>query len=627
MTDQSYTPPQDPASFSNYRAISILHAHFDWTINWEHRTIGGSVAHTFEAHSENVTEIVLDTSYLTIHKVAVLNPRTTAEVVLKTHVGERHPVLGCPLTISLPNALGSGDRITLQIDYNTTTACTALGWLKPAQTASQKHPFLYSQCQAIHARSLIPIQDTPSVKFTYTAVARSYLPVLFSGLLTSEPPLPPIDPKVVRVWRAEQPVKIPSYLVAIAAGQLTFRPMGNRTGIWADPATINAAHAEFADSTERFVAAAEKIVGVDYDWGRYDALVLPPSFPYGGMENSNLTFLTPSLLTGDKSLVDVVAHEIAHSWFGNNVGCANWGSFWLNEGFTTYLERLILRELHGDAERSFSYIIGKKALDDALREFKDQPRFQQLEIEYELGEDPDLAFSTVPYDKGANFLLYLEKVVGGLDVFLPYVGAYVRAFKGKSLDTKMWKAHLLKYFAEHDADASRKLDSVDWEAWLHGQGLELPVTVEYDTSLADAAYALAKRWEEACNVPEKRKFDRSDIVHFSSNQIVVFLEKLDSCHDTLPNELVHLMNQVYAFDESQNQEIRLRWYAIALKAGAFTDRAAGWVKNKGRMKFARPTYRALYKVDPSLAQQTFKDNEAFYHPICRAMLAKDLALA
>ncbi|EGF98245.1 uncharacterized protein MELLADRAFT_96062 [Melampsora larici-populina 98AG31] len=622
----SYSPPQDPASFSNYREISIIHAHFDWTIDWEKFTIDGSVAHTFKAHSE-VKEIILDTSYLIIHQVSILNPRLTDQTILKTHLGDRHEVLGSPLTIELPNTLAAGDQITLQIKYTTTDQCTAIGWLDPAQTASGQHPFLYSQCQAIHARSLVPIQDTPSVKFTYTALAHSYLPVLFSGLNSSETnQAVSIDKNVVREWRAEQPVKIPSYLVAISAGQLVFRSMGKRTGVWADPATIDAAYDEFATSTEGFVAAAEKIIGVDYDWGRFDVLVLPPSFPYGGMENSNLTFLTPSLLTGDKSLVDVVAHEISHSWFGNNVGCANWGSFWLNEGFTTYLERLILRELHGDPERSFSYIIGKKALNDALREFKDQPRFQQLEIEYEFGEDPDLAFSTVPYDKGANFLLYLEQVVGGLKVFLPYVGAYVRAFKGKSLDTKMWKAHLLGYFSENDPVALAKLESVDWEAWLHGQGLELPVELKYDTSLADAAYALAARWQEACDAPEKRLFERSDIAQFSSNQIVVFLEKLDS-DQTLPKELIELMEKVYGFDSSTNQEIRLRWYSNALKAGLFTQQASKWVSDKGRMKFARPTYRALYKVDSELAQKTFKANENFYHPICRAMLAKDLGLA
>lgn len=624
--DLSYSPPQDPASHSNYRCVSILHAHLDWNIDWDLKTISGSVCHTLQARKDGVSEVILDTSSLSIKQVTMMEPRANQLDPLKIHIGERHQVLGSALHISLPHALKTGQQITLKIEYSTTKDCTALGWLEPSQTASGNHPFLYSQCQAIHARSLLPIQDTPGVKFTYTALAHSYLPVLFSGRKsTSSSSIQSISKDHVKVWKYEQPVKIPSYLIAIAAGELVYREMGQRTGVWADPATINSAYDEFASSTERFVAAAEKIIGVDYDWGSYDVLVLPPSFPYGGMENSNLTFLTPSLLTGDKSLVDVVAHEIAHSWFGNNVGCANWGSFWLNEGWTTYLERLILREIHGEAERSFSYIIGRKALGDALLEFKDQPKFQQLEIPYEFGEDPDLAFSTVPYDKGANFLLYLEGLVGGLDVFLPYASDYVKTFKAKSLDTVMWKNHLLRYFSSRP-EVSEKLNAVDWEAWLHGHGSELPVQPKYDTTLADDAYSLAQRWCQARN-DSTIKFDPIDIKNFTSNQIVVFLEKLDEEVEKFDESVIDLMNQTYRFNETKNQEIRLRWYSNSLKSGCFCKDAAQWVADKGRMKFARPVYRALFKVEPDLARKTFRDHADFYHPICRALLSKDLGLS
>ncbi|EFP83266.1 uncharacterized protein PGTG_09219 [Puccinia graminis f. sp. tritici CRL 75-36-700-3] len=624
---KSYAPPQDPASQSNYRSISILHAHLDWNIHWDRKTISGSVSHTLQAHEDGVSEVILDTSFLSIKQVSIFDPKATHSDPLKIHLGERHPVLGSALTITLPRTLANGQQVTLKIEYSTTADCTALGWLEPSQTASGNHPFLYSQCQAIHARSLLPVQDTPSVKLTYTAVAHSYLPVLFSGRKAT--PSSNVDSSIkkdeLKEWKFEQPVKIPSYLIAIAAGELVYREMGHRTGVWADPATIDMAYEEFASSTERFVATAEKIVGVDYDWGSYDVLVLPPSFPYGGMENSNLTFLTPSLLTGDKSLVDVVAHEISHSWFGNNVGCANWGSFWLNEGWTTYLERLILREIHSDAERYFSYIIGRKALGDALQEFKDKPKFQQLEIQYEFGEDPDLAFSSVPYDKGANFLLYLEGVVGGLGIFLPYASDYVKTFKGKSLDTVMWKEHLFNYF-DNQPEVISKLETVDWEAWLHGHGLELPVQPKYDTSLADDAYALAKKWNQARN-DASIKFDPEDIKEFSSNQIVVFLEKLDEEVDCFEKTMVETMNKNYRFNKTNNQEIRLRWYSVSLKSGCYCQDAATWVSNKGRMKFARPVYRALFKVEPELARKTFKDNSDFYHPICRALLSKDLGLS
>ncbi|POW00058.1 hypothetical protein PSTT_13351 [Puccinia striiformis] len=566
---------------------------------------------------------ILDTSFLKINQITLFDPKLSHLNPLKFDLEESHPVLGSALIIHLPHKLDNGQQVSIKIDYSTTHECTALGWLEPSQTASGNHPFLYSQCQAIHARSLLPIQDTPSVKFTYTAIAHSYLPVLFSGRKSgpnsSYGQTETIDRSRIKEWKYEQPVKIPSYLIAIAAGELVYKQMGERTGVWADPVTLEMAYSEFASTTEKFISAAEKIIGVDYDWGTYDLLVLPPSFPYGGMENSNLTFLTPSLLTGDKSLVDVVAHEISHSWFGNNVGCANWGSFWLNEGWTTYLERLILREIHGDAERSFSYIIGRKALGDALQEFKDQPKFQQLEIQYEFGEDPDLAFSSVPYDKGANFLLYLEDVVGGLSIFLPYASDYVKTFKGKSLDTTMWKDHLFKYF-ENQSQVLSKLKTVDWEAWLHGHGLELPVQPKYDTSLADDAYALAKKWTLA-RTDQSIEFSPDDIKDFSSNQIVVFLEKLDEEVDCFSKSMIDTMQLNYRFNETKNQEIGLRWYLISLKSSCFCQDAATWVSTKGRMKFARPVYRALFKVEPLLARKTFQENADFYHPICRALLS------
>jgi len=221
-------------------------------------------------------------------------------------------------------------------------------------------------------------------------------------------------------------------------------------------------------------------------------------------------------------------------------------------------------------------------------------------------------------------LLYLERTVGGLDVWLPYARDYVRTFKGKVASTATWKAHLFGYFEKHDKAVRAKLDKVDWEAWLHGRGLDLPVQVDYDTNFADAAYALAKRWNDARDAAHLH-FGPPDIASFTSNQIVVFLETLETSPVFAPR-LVHALNKAYSLDGTSNQEIRLRWYAVALKAGEFAGEAAGWVKDKGRMKFARPTYKALFRIDRELARKTFRENAAFYHPICRAMIAKDLKL-
>lgn len=213
-----------------------------------------------------------------------------------------------------------------------------------------------------------------------------------------------------------------------------------------------------------FVAAAENLTS-DYRFGVYDLLFLPESFPYGGMENSRLTFCTPTAIAGDRSSVDLAAHEISHSWFGNGIGCASWSHFWLNEGWTTYCERLLMRELHGEGERQLSYIVGRRALKKDLALQKDNPRFQRLVVEYKEHEDPDEAYNQVPYEKGSNFLLHLERTVGGLDHFLPYMKDYVKTFNGYSITTDQWRSHLFHYFGSQSDSAGylKKLGKVDWD--------------------------------------------------------------------------------------------------------------------------------------------------------------------
>jgi leukotriene-A4 hydrolase len=248
-------------------------------------------------------------------------------------------------------------------------------------------------------------------------------------------------------YRYTQPIPIAPYILAIAAGNVCYRLFPKpedkewTSGVWAEPELIDQAYWEFSEDTTRFLAAAEKLV-IPYQFGVYDLLVLPPSFPYGGMENACLSFVTPTLLTGDRSLVDVVVHELTHSWFGNGVTQANASHFWLNEGWTTYIERVLLQVLYSPAERGFSFVIGSKALNDSLKQYEDRPKYQRLSISFEKGEDPDDAFSSIPYEKGANFLLHLECILGGLDIFLPYVKDYVETFIGKSITSEQWKEHL-----------------------------------------------------------------------------------------------------------------------------------------------------------------------------------------
>lgn len=613
--------PEDIHTHSKVAEYKPLHLHLDWSIDWNARTISGRVSHVIELIQPGITSIILDASYLKIDSVHVEGKQVDYTL------GTQRGTLGAPLHIPIPSSINKkGDKVHVDIDYSTTEHCTALGWLTTEQTAGQTNPFLYSQCQAIHCRSLVPCIDSPSHKITYTATVHSRIPVLMSALKDDS------KPSKAATYHFKQPVGIPSYLIAIVGGDLEFRKLGERTGIWAEPPNADAVQWEFEADAERFLEHAEKVIS-PYSWTRYDSVVLPPSFPYGGMENANLTTLTPSLVCGDRSLTDVLLHELCHSWSGNLTSCANWTHFWLNEGWTVYLERLLLQEVHGPKEgpahRGFSYIIGSKALKDALAQFTDTPRFQRLIPAFKDGEDPDDAFSSIPYEKGSNFLLYLERTVGGLDNFLPYAKSYFHAFYNRSVTTQEWREHLFKFF-ESNAEATAALHKVDWDAWLYGEGLELPVKMEYDTSLAEQAFSLASRWIQVIDghaTLENAKFRPADIKGWNANQVVVFLERLHS-GPKVPLAITHKLDEVYEFSKASNGEVLLRFFEVALevKGGKYAQQAAEWVKGQGRMKFCRTVYRALNKVEPELAKKTFLDNKSFYHPIAAAQIEKDLGL-
>ncbi|KAJ2961369.1 hypothetical protein NQZ79_g3344 [Umbelopsis isabellina] len=296
------------------------------------------------------------------------------------------------------------------------------------------------------------------------------------------------------IYKFEQRIPIPSYLIAIVSGNLTGREIGPRSTVWCEPEMIEAAAWEFAD-TEKFIATGEKIL-TPYEWGRYDLLVLPPSFPYGGMENPCLTFVTPTLVAGDRSLVNTVAHEIAHSWTGNLVTTKSWEHFWLNEGWTVFVERKIIAHLHGEPQRHFSAIIGYHALTDSVELFGHDSPATLLTPDLS-NIDPDDYFSTVPYEKGFNLLYYIEQVVGGPAIFEPYMAAHIRRFAHHSITTSDWKSYLYEYMkTNHGDEVVKKLDAIDWNQWLSSPGLP-PVKPQFDTSLAQVCFSLAASWKKA----------------------------------------------------------------------------------------------------------------------------------
>ncbi|KAI8972126.1 peptidase family M1-domain-containing protein [Pilobolus umbonatus] len=607
----------DPSSLSNLSELTIQHAHFDWNISFQSKKISGSVLLDFTTRVENVSTVILDTSYLDIDAV------TYQEQEIKFTVADRHATLGSAMTIELPESIESvGTVFQLKIDYSTTPQCTAIQYLEPEQTVGKKHPYLFSQCQAIHARALAPLQDSPSVKLTYSANVTSPLPVVMSALLSSVEE----NEDDTKTYKFKQATTMPSYLIAIAAGNLVSKEIGPRSSVWCEPEVVDQAAWEF-DTTETFIKTGEDLL-TPYEWGRYDLLVLPPSFPYGGMENPCLTFVTPTLLAGDKSAVDVVAHEISHSWMGNLVTTANWEHFWLNEGWTVFIERKIAARLHGEAERQFSAIIGWKALKESVNLFGESHPATSLKQDLSSGIDPDDYFSSIPYEKGFNLLYHIEKTVG-IELFEPYMKAHVLKFSSKSITTDDWKAHLYEYMEQHGGQETvEKLNTIDFDEWIYGTGMP-PVDPHFDTTLADACFDLAKRWDEAREDEDTSSFSPEDVKNFTATQKIVFLEKLSDCAP-LPHALLSKMDELYEMSPIRNADIRFRWEQICVMASyePIYPSVIEFITEQGRMKFVRPLYRALYqaKNGAQLAQDTFLAHKHFYHPIAAQLVAKDLNL-
>ncbi|OJJ31767.1 hypothetical protein ASPWEDRAFT_117915 [Aspergillus wentii DTO 134E9] len=611
MATTVINPPRDPNTLSNYNSWVSTHITANFDVLFDQKKLAGNVVHRFKSITNSESQdIILDTNYLDIVHVKVDGKPSPWELL---------PPLepyGTALKIKLEQGVKLNQFVEVDISVKTTEKCTALQWLTPAQTSNNKHPYMFSQCQAIHARSIFPCQDTPDVKSTLDFNITSPLPVIASGLpIRDSAQSPQSDGKTL--YQFHQKVPIPSYLFALASGDISEAAIGPRSVVATSPDKLEECRWELEADTEKFINAIEKIV-YSYAWGEYNVLILPPSFPYGGMENPIFTFATPSIISKDRENVDVIAHELAHSWSGNLVTNASWEHFWLNEGWTTYLERRVIHS-HGEAYRHFSAIIGWKALSDSVEHFGLDHEFTKL-ITNLKGKDPDDAFSSVPYEKGFNFLFHLETLVGKekFDKFIPH---YFTTFKGKSLDSYEFKASILSFF-EFDPEASKLLNDLDWETWFYGPGL--PPKPQFDTSLVDIVYELSNKWQ---SLPDSNfKPQSSDVQDLTANQTVVFLEQILLFERPLTPELSRLMGEVYGFTRSENIEVANLYFQVGLKAGdeSVQGPTASLLGKIGRMKFVRPLYRSLQKVDPTLAVETFQKYKDFYHPICRAMVEKDL---
>uniref|UniRef100_A0A4W4F5C0 Leukotriene A-4 hydrolase n=1 Tax=Electrophorus electricus TaxID=8005 RepID=A0A4W4F5C0_ELEEL len=602
-----------PCSFASFSKCLTKHLNLTYQVDFDNHVLKGKVALTVEVLEDKFSVLTLDTKDLKILKVSA-NGQTA-----KFALGAKHSYKGSPLEITLPLELSRGQHVIVEIEYETSPRASALQWLSPAQTAGKKQPYLFSQCQATHCRTLVPCQDTPSVKHTYYAQVSvpKELVALMSAVQDGQEPDPNDTSRVI--YRFRQPYeRFTSVCVAMNVFFVLSRVIGPRSKVWSEKEYVDKAAFEFSE-TEMMLKTAESLAG-PYVWGQYDLLILPPSFPYGGMENPCLTFVTPTLL--------VIAHEISHSWTGNLVTNKTWEHFWLNEGHTVYLERMIGRALESEQFRQFKAMGGWKELHESIERFGANNVLTNLVPSLQ-DVNPDDSFSSVPYEKGFALLYYLEELMGGPEVFMGFVKSYIQLFAYSSVTTQEWKDHLFTYFK----DKVDLLNKVDWNAWMHTPGMP-PVKPEYDTTLADACIALAQRWLKAKDA-DLVGFSEADIKQFSSHQLIEFLALLlvevptPRTHQThystasyLFNLLAHLLSvRVRVF-------ILCRWLRLCVRAQweEAVPLALKMAVDQGRMKFTRPLFRDVYNVakfrDASV--KAFKEHSATMHPVTATMVAKDL---
>jgi len=610
----------DHSTLSNYAEASASHVDLEWTVDFERHVISGAATFSVKTNVDGCEAFVVDTAGgLAISRVTV----DGAEA--KWSLGAAHAVLGTPASVSLGAGAAAGRAFRVRFEYATDSRrCTAAQWLAPQQTADKKFPYMFTQCQAIHARSLLPCQDTPGTKLTWTAAvtAPKWATALMSGLSDTSKP----RSMTKSHWR--QDIRTSTYLIAIVCADLDARDISGRCRVWSERSMVDAAALEFSQ-TEDFLRAAEAVTGLPYAWGRYDLVCLAPSFPYGGMENPCLTFVTPTLLACDKSLAGVVAHEIAHSWAGNLVTNATWAHFWLNEGWTRWLERNIKASVDaGDDEKRFKQLVDFDLASSfsALRGTVDdyvsggEAGYTALVAPLEGGIDPDDVFSLVPYEKGSALLHTLERLAGR-KAFGAFVQAYLKRFAGETLTSADFRA-----FALEQLPAAR---GFDWDAWFHVVGMP-PPHVGLDETLEKRVARLADAWAAPDPSHDALRTRGQDTADWTHDEVEAFLDRL--VYLAPGADALALIDARFAFSESANAEVRSRWCKLLLAAGVEAGAALtlAFITQQGRMKFVRPLYRALalssLRNARPRARRAFLEHADFYHPICRKMVAADLGL-
>jgi len=585
----------DRHSYSEPDKVRVRHIDLDLIPSFERRIIQGSVVLTVTKEPGYLAApLVLDTRGLDIHAVEASADGESFRDA-KFEIGSDDPILGAALKIDL---LREESRV--RIRYSTASDASALQWLNPAQTAGKRFPFLYTQSQAIHARSWIPIQDTPGIRMTYTARVRTPMGLRAVMSVGDNPRAECGD---FYTFRMERPV--PPYLIALAVGEIGFAETGSRTGVYAELPVLQSAAYEFADA-EKMLETAEQLYG-PYLWGRFDTLVLPPSFPFGGMENPGLIFVTPTLIAGDRSSVSVIAHELAHAWSGNLVTNATWSDFWLNEGFTTYIERRIQEHLYGKRRAEIEEVLAQERLAEEMGKLDLRDQILHIDL---AGRDPDCGTTLVPYVKGALFLKSLEKAFGR-SAFDHYLKSYFANFAFHSITTEdaltYLKNNLLDRHPEVAIETSMK-------EWIYEPGLP-----------ASAPLAVS---ESLDRIRKQAEDPRQDIRSLQSNDWSAheWLHFLRSLPPELGCEGMSELDEALHLTQTKNYEILQQWLLMSIRNryDRVYPRLEEFLATVGRRIYIKPLYEELVKTDSGrcLAQAIYSKVRDTYHPISQATIDK-----
>ncbi|MEZ4802559.1 MAG: M1 family metallopeptidase [Gelidibacter sp.] len=573
---------EDPHSYAEPNNAVITHLDLDINVDFDTKIISGTA--TYDIQNNEANEIVFDSKYLDIESVEADDKKTSF------NLGKMDSILGQPLKINI-----SKDTKKIAIIYKTTAKTEALQWLTAQQTADKTHPFLFTQGQAILTRTWIPIQDSPQIRITYNATVK--VPSDLMAVMSAENPKEKTSDGVYH-FKMKQPIS--TYLIALAVGDIEYKAISNRTGVYAEKTMIDKVYNEFSDM-EKMVTAAEHLYGA-YDWEQYDVIVLPPSFPFGGMENPRLTFATPTVIAGDKSLTSLVAHELAHSWSGNLVTNATWNDFWLNEGFTVYFETRIMEALYGKDRANMLALIGRQDLDEELESLKDTPNDTKLKLDLK-GRNPDDGMNSIAYDKGYLFLRTLEETVGRekMDAFLK---SYFKENAFSTTNTEDFVEYLNKNLLE------KYHITFNTDEWIYQPGVPKNQAIIKSDAFSTVEKTLA-------NFIDTNKISDEITKSWTPQEWVHFVRNLP---ENITDAQMQTLDDTFNFTNSNNSYIAMVWFEKAILHnyhGRNVDaKIEEFLTTVGRRWYVTTLFEAFKKSDRvDEALEIYKKSRANYHSV------------